>query len=73
MFGQRALVAHLKAWWRRWKKRGREADAAVAADLGRACCRGGHIPADSAAAVWLDSRGWDHTWLSAAQAAEWLA
>eukprot|EP00969_Alexandrium_andersonii_P358150 15450396-Alexandrium_andersonii.AAC.1 len=63
MFGQRALVAHLKAWWRKWKEKGREADATVAAELGRASNQGGHIPAESPTAAWLASHGWDHTWL----------
>eukprot|EP00969_Alexandrium_andersonii_P124372 5496365-Alexandrium_andersonii.AAC.1 len=69
MFGQRALTAHLKGWWRRWKRKGQAADAATAVELARACAGGGHIPPNSAAATWMDARGWDHTWLSGEQAA----
>eukprot|EP00969_Alexandrium_andersonii_P237997 10504923-Alexandrium_andersonii.AAC.1 len=55
--GQRALVAHLKVWRRKWRKKGQGADATVAAELGRASARGGRVPVDSPSATWLASRG----------------
>eukprot|EP00969_Alexandrium_andersonii_P219034 9674424-Alexandrium_andersonii.AAC.1 len=52
------------------RKKGREADAVVAANLGKANNNGGRVVA---AAAWLTSHGCDDRWLSAAQAAGWLA
>eukprot|EP00969_Alexandrium_andersonii_P117612 5202519-Alexandrium_andersonii.AAC.1 len=45
----------------------------MAADLGRASSHGGRAPLGSTTAAWLASYGCEDRWLSAQQAAGWLA